>query len=61
MIKVELVHKLINADDAEIKKIDTDQLRTVLGSFRYLVRRLERELNSRTSEEFIAGVSNQEV
>ena len=48
MIKLELLRKLLNADEAELKKINMEQLRTLLGTFRYLVRLLEREINKRS-------------
>lgn len=51
MIKIELLKKILNADDDEIKKLDVEQLRVLLGVFRYFVRRLEREVNQKTSDE----------
>ncbi len=55
MIKIELLHKLLNAEDVELKKIDTDRLRTLLGTFRYFVRLLEREINRRYSDHPLGG------
>ena len=51
MIKVQLLQKLLNAEEFELKKIDTERLRTMLGAFRYFVRLLEREINKRCSDQ----------
>lgn len=55
MIKVELLHKLLNADEGELEKLDADQLRTMLGTFRYFVRMLEREVNRRCTDQPIGN------
>ncbi len=47
MIKVELLQKLLNIQDEEFQKFDIEQLRLMLGVFRYLVRSAEREINRR--------------
>ncbi len=47
MIKVELLQRLLNVKDEELQKFDSEQLRVMLGVFRYLVRGLEREINRR--------------
>lgn len=47
MIKVELLQRLLNVKDEELQKFDPEQLRIMLGVFRYLVRGLEREINRR--------------
>jgi len=51
VIKVQLLQKLLNAEEFELKKIDTERLRTMLGAFRYFVRLLEREINKRCSDQ----------
>jgi hypothetical protein len=61
MIKIELLQKLLNAEEAELKKIDTDRLRTLLGTFRYFVRLLEREINRRYSEQPLGGVGIEKI
>lgn len=57
MIKVEVLKKLLNASDEELKKMDTERLRTMLGVFRYFVRRLDREINNRSSDYPIGKLS----
>ena len=49
MIKLKLLQELLNADEQDLKNIDSDHLRTALGAFRYFVRMLERELNQRSA------------
>ncbi|MBP9855167.1 MAG: hypothetical protein KBD53_09915 [Candidatus Omnitrophica bacterium] len=51
MIRVELLHKLLNTKESDLKEIDTEQLRTMLGAFRYFVRLMERELNIRSANQ----------
>lgn len=48
MLKLELLKKLLSTKDEDLKKIDIDQLQTILGVFRYMVRLTEREINRRT-------------
>ncbi len=48
MIKTEFMQKLLNADDECLRKMDIEQLRVALGVFRFFIRRLEREINTRT-------------
>jgi hypothetical protein len=47
MIKLPLLAKLLNITDDDIKKLTMDQLRVLLGVFRYLARVIEREINTR--------------
>lgn len=47
MIKLKLLQKLLNTNEKELKKLDVEKLRTLLGVFRYMVRFLEREINKR--------------
>ena len=49
VIKVSTLKKLLNIKEAEIKKFDVDQLRIMLGVFRYLTRLFEREINQRAN------------
>jgi len=61
MIKIGLLQKLLNAEEVELKKIDTDRLRTLLGTFRYFVRLLEREINKRCSDQPLGGVGIEKI
>ena len=56
MINIQLLQKLLNAKESELKKIDTERLRTILGVFRYFVRILEREINRRCFDQPLGGV-----
>ena len=47
MIQLKLLKNLLNTSDQELQKLALDQLRTLLGVFRYFVRILEREINMR--------------
>ena len=49
MIKVETLHDLLNTRDEDVKRLDTEQLRILVGIARYFTRVLEREINSRDS------------
>ncbi len=49
MIKIELLNRLLNIKDNDLKNLDTEKLRLLLGVFRYLTRVLERELIKRDS------------
>lgn len=55
MIDAELLMKLLNADKSQLKKFSLDQLRVLLGVFRYFVRLLEREVNSRCTKQSLSG------
>lgn len=61
MIKIQLLQKLLNVDASELKNIDTERLRTLLGIFRYFVRLLEREINNRCSIRFLGGQGIEET
>jgi hypothetical protein len=50
VIKTEFLKRLLNIDSKELAKIDVEQLRIMLGVFRYLVREVEREINRRSSD-----------
>ena len=50
MIKVETLKKLLNADEASVRKIETEKLRTIVGTLRYFIRIAERELNQRSDQ-----------
>lgn len=47
MVKIEELRRLLNVREEEIKKLDIEQLRLMLGIFRYLTRIVEREINQR--------------
>ncbi|MCB9771548.1 MAG: hypothetical protein H6754_03275 [Candidatus Omnitrophica bacterium] len=47
MIKVTALQELLKSDETELKKLDIEQLRVALGTFRYFARVLEREINRR--------------
>ena len=57
MIKLKLLQKLLNTDEKELKKLDVEKLRTLLGVFRYMVRFLEREINKKCCEQPLGNVS----
>ena len=50
MIKVQELRDLLNLSDKELKKLDVEQMRLLLGVFRYMTRVLEREINAREPE-----------
>ncbi len=49
MIKVEQLKRLLNIKEKDLKNLDMEQLRLMLGIFRYLSRILDREINTRQS------------
>ena len=61
MIKIALLKKILNADESELKKLDIERLRTLLGTFRYFVRLLEREINKRCSNQPLGGVGVEKI
>ena len=50
MIELKTLKKLLNTRDEELQKLDIEQLRVLLGTFRYRVRSIEREINRRCSD-----------
>lgn len=46
-IKLQEIEALLKIKDEEIQHLQVDQLRLLLGVFRYLTRILEREINRR--------------
>lgn len=50
MIELQSLKKLLNIKDEELQKLDTEQLRAMLGVFRYSVRGIEREINRRCQD-----------
>ena len=50
MIKLESLQELLNIEQENLKKLDTEKLRLLIGSLRYSVRQCERELNSRFAD-----------
>lgn len=61
MIKVQFLQKLLNAKESELKDIDTERLRTMLGSFRYFIRLLEREINKRCLNQPLGGIGKEKI
>jgi len=57
MIKVETIHDFLKTDHDTLKHLDVEQLRILLGVFRFTVRCIEREINDR---ELILGEANGE-
>ena len=55
MIEIKTLHNLLNLDDEAIKKFDMEQLRLMLGTFRYSTRILEREVIRREVSGEISG------
>lgn len=56
MIKVELLNKLLNIKDEDLRNFSLEQLKLLLGVFRYVVRILEREVNHRCSKGLIGNI-----
>ena len=48
-IKIEELKNLLELKEKDVEKLDTDQLRLVLGVLRYTTRIAQRELNERES------------
>ena len=48
-IKVEALKNFLELKEEDVEKLDTDQLRLVLGVLRYTTRIVQRELNRRES------------
>ena len=46
-IKVDVLKNFLDLKEQDVKKLDTDQLRLVLGVLRYTTRIVQRELNTR--------------
>ena len=61
MIKIELLRKILNAEESQLKKIDTDRLRTMLGAFLYFVRLLEREINKRCLNQSLGDIGIEKI
>ena len=49
MIKINQLRALLNCKELELQKFNIEQLRLLLGIFRYLTRIFEREINQRES------------
>jgi hypothetical protein len=47
MIEVKSLKTILNIKDEELRELDIEQLRALLGTFRYRVRSIEREINRR--------------
>lgn len=50
MIEIKSLKKLLAIKDEDLKKLDIEQLRAMLGVFRYCVRGFEREINRRCDD-----------
>ncbi len=50
MIELKSLKKLLNIKDEELQKLDIEQLRAMLGVFRFSVRGIEREINRRCQD-----------
>ncbi|MEI7998539.1 MAG: hypothetical protein WCH62_03425 [Candidatus Omnitrophota bacterium] len=46
MIKIKLLHELLELKEQELEQYTVDQLRLMLGVFRYLTRIIERKINA---------------
>jgi hypothetical protein len=55
MITIDMLQKLLKVREADLQKIDTERLRTALGTFRYFIRFLEREINRRDCGQPLSG------
>ncbi len=60
MIELQSLKKLLNIKDEELQKLDTEQLRAMLGVFRYSVRGIEREINRRCQDNLF-GVTTPKI
>ena len=58
MIKLEDLQSLLKIDSETLKDIETEQLRTLIGTLRYSVRQCERELNSRFVDNPLGTISD---
>ena len=58
MIEIKTLKKILNFKDEELKKLSVEQLRAMLGTFRYLVRGLEREINRRNEDRPFGNISD---
>lgn len=58
MIELKTLKKILNFKDEELKKLDIEQLRAMLGIFRYGVRGIEREINRRCQDNLFGVTTN---
>lgn len=57
MINLTTLKSLLNISDDEIQRLDIEQLRLLLGTLRYRVRSVEREINRRCGEKPFGNVT----
>ena len=50
MIELKSLKSILDIKDEELQKLDIEQLRALLGTFRYRVRSIEREINRRCQD-----------
>lgn len=50
MIEIKSIKKILNISEDDLKRLDIEQLRALLGTFRYAVRGIEREINRRCQD-----------
>ncbi len=58
MIEVKSIKNILNTKDEDLKKLDIEQLRALLGTFRYSVRIIEREINRRCQDNLFGVTIN---
>lgn len=57
MIDIKTLKTLLNIKDDELKRLDIEQLRVLLGTLRYRVRSIEREINARCSDKPFGNIT----
>lgn len=50
MIELKSLKSILDIKDEELQRLDIEQLRALLGTFRYRVRSIEREINRRCQD-----------
>ncbi|MCC6759149.1 MAG: hypothetical protein IT395_05960 [Candidatus Omnitrophica bacterium] len=58
MIELKALKDILNIKDEELQKLDIEQLRALLGTFRYRVRSIEREINRRSQDNLFGVIQN---
>ncbi len=58
MIEIKSLKKLLNITDSDLQRLDIEQLRAMLGVFRYSVRAIEREINRRCQDNLFGVTVN---
>lgn len=59
MIELKSLKNILNIKDEELQELDIEQLRALLGTFRYRVRSIEREINRRCQDNLFGVTTKQ--